>query len=61
MRGNTSEDDYSFMLEVLSMKRSSPLSMLRWVWSAIAAFTALSVIIPIFWDRRARRARREER
>jgi hypothetical protein len=29
--------------------------MLAWVYSAVAAFTALSVIIPIILDRRARR------
>ncbi len=41
--------------------RQSPIArMLAWVYAALAAFTALSVIIPIIWDRRAR-ARREER
>ncbi len=50
----------AFPQEAQKMRQSPIARMLAWVYAALAAFTALSVIIPIIWDRRAR-ARREER
>ena len=40
------------------MHKSPVARMLAWVYTALAAFTALSVIIPIILDRRARREER---
>jgi len=50
-------DDKSFIYEAEKMNKSPVARMLAWVYSAVAAFTALSVLIPILMDRR----RREER
>jgi hypothetical protein len=40
------------------MGKSPVARILAWVYTAVAAFTALSVIIPIILERRARRERR---
>jgi hypothetical protein len=47
-------------LEAQKMHKSPVARMLAWVYATLAGFTALSVIIPIILDRRAR-ARREQR
>ncbi|HLV99305.1 MAG TPA: hypothetical protein VKT82_11585 [Ktedonobacterales bacterium] len=40
------------------MHKSPVARMLAWVYTTLAAFTALSIIIPIILDRRSRREQR---
>lgn len=41
-------------------KRPPFLKPLLWAYAAVGAFTAISVIVPVIWDRLARRADQNE-
>lgn len=42
------------------MSRKSPVpKMLGWTSAAVAAFTAISIIVPVLWEKVARKETRE--
>jgi len=50
----------AFLWEAQKMHKSPVARTLAWVYAALAAFTGLSIIIPLILDRRSR-SRREGR
>jgi len=44
------------------MSRKSPVpKMLGWSYAAVAAFTAISIIVPVIWEKMARKEQIESK
>ncbi len=42
------------------MSRKSPVpKMIGWTYAAVAAFTAISILVPVIWEKVARKEARE--